>query len=53
MQVNFEAEVIQVQVKKTASVDKVIRIVLETDQVEAMKLQEAIADKSVKIIADL
>lgn len=52
MKINFEAEVVQVQVKKTASVDKLVRIVLETDETVALQLQEAIAKNSVKITAD-
>lgn len=45
----FEAEVIEVKVRKTASVDKEIKITLITDNVEALKLQEYIADRPVVI----
>lgn len=47
--VNFEAEIIEVKVKKTASVDKEIKIVLVTDNVQAIELQKYIAEKAVKV----
>lgn len=45
----FNAEVIEVKVKKTASVDKEIKIVLVTDEAQALELQQYIADKAVKV----
>ena len=45
--ITFEAEVIETRARKTASMDKVIRIVLETDQIQALELQKYIADKTV------
>jgi len=46
----FEAEVISVQIKKSSTqVDKVIRLVLETNQEQALKLQEYIAKDTVMI----
>lgn len=48
--IQFDAEVVEVKVKKDSSqVDKIIRIVLETDVEEAVKLQEAIATRSIKV----
>ena len=48
----FEAEVIEVKVRKTASVDKEIKITLLTDNEEALTLQAYIADKSIKLTID-
>lgn len=46
----FEAEVIEVKAKKSITqVDKVIRIILETNQPIALGLQEYIAEKSISV----
>lgn len=45
----FEAEVIEVKTRKAASLDKVIRIVLETNQEQALELQKYIASDTVKV----
>lgn len=45
----FEAEIVEVRAKKTASVDKEIKIVLVTDKEEALELQKYIANESCTI----
>jgi hypothetical protein len=45
----FEAEVIEVRAKKAASLDRVIRIVLETEQDEALELQRYIGKDTIKL----
>lgn len=45
----FEAEVVEVKVRKTASVDKEIKIVLVTNQEQALELQKYIANDSLTI----
>lgn len=50
--IDFEAEVIEVKARKTASLDKEIRITLITNSEEALKLQDAIANYSIKISAE-
>lgn len=45
----FEAEIIEVKARKTASVDKEIKIVLVTDNEIAMELQKYIANDAVKV----
>lgn len=44
----FEAEVIQVQAKKTA-MDKVFKLVLITDDPQVLRLQDYICQDTVKI----
>lgn len=46
---NFQAEVIEVKVRKTASIDKEIKITLITDNIESLKLQKYIAESTVEI----
>lgn len=46
--ITFEAEVIEVKVKKDG-LDKMYRLVLETNQEECLKLQEWIAKDTVKV----
>lgn len=48
MTTSFEAEVIQVQAKKTG-LDKVFKLVLETDNPQVLKLQDYICNTTVKI----
>lgn len=48
----FEAEVTEVKVRKTASVDKEITIKLVTDNIEALKLQAYITEKPITIDID-
>ena len=53
MKIQFNAEIIEVKAKKTASVDKEISIRLVTDNEEALKLQSAIANESVKVSVEV
>lgn len=48
----FEAEVIEVKARKTASVDKEIKIVFITDNEIALELQQYIANNTVTIQVD-
>lgn len=50
--VKFLAEVKEVKVQHTVSNDKQVTIKLVTDEVTAIKLQEAIANAVVKITAE-
>ena len=47
--IKFSAEVIEVKVKKLASGDKSVRVVLETDQSEALLLQKFISETTVNV----
>ena len=47
----FDAEVIEVKAKKDG-LDKIIRIVLETNQTQALALQEYIAKDTIKVAVD-
>lgn len=47
--ISFEAEVLEVKIKKTVSTDKEIVIKLSTNQEQALKLQEYIAKDTIKI----
>lgn len=49
MNLQFNAEVVEVKVRKLTSGDKMVRIVLETDQENSILLQEAIAQYPVQI----
>lgn len=53
MTITFNAEVVEVKAKKTASVDKEIVIRFVTDNAEAMKLQSAIAEAAVRVSIDI
>jgi len=44
MELLFEGEVVEVKVRKLVSNDKMLRVVIETTDEEAIKLQEAIAN---------
>ena len=48
----FEAEVIEVKARKTASVDKEIKIVFLTDNEQALELQRYIARDSITVQVD-
>lgn len=45
----FDAEVIKVEVKKTASMDRLYRVVLETNQPAVLELEKFIAENTVKV----
>jgi len=45
----FQAEVIEVKAKKAASLDRVIRIVLETEQDQALELQKYISKDTITL----
>ena len=45
----FEAEVIKVEAKKSASLDKVWRIVLETEQDQVSELSRYIGKDTIKV----
>lgn len=47
--ISFEAEVLEVKIKKTVSTDKEIVIKLSTNQEQALRLQEYIAKDTIKI----
>lgn len=47
--ITFNAEVTQVIIKKTISLDKEIKVVIITSEEKALMLQAFIADKPVKI----
>jgi hypothetical protein len=49
MKVNFEAEVIEVKARKTASGDKEFRITLVTDNADVVIIEQAIANYPVKV----
>lgn len=49
MSVQFMAEVVEVKVRKLSSGDKMVRVVLETDQETALELQKAIAQYPVQV----
>lgn len=49
MSVQFMAEVVEVKVRKLSSGDKMVRVVLETDQENALELQKAIAQYPVQV----
>lgn len=53
MKISFEAEVLEIKAKRTASVDKEIVIRFVTDNEEALKLQSAIAQSPVKVTIDI
>jgi hypothetical protein len=48
-EIEFEAEIVEVKVRITASSDKEITIKMRTDDIIALRLQEYIADKTIKI----
>lgn len=48
--ITFDAEVLEVKIKKTISTDKEIVLKLVTNQEEALKLQEHIAKDIIKIM---
>lgn len=48
----FKAEVIKVEAKKTASLDREIRITLTTEDPESLKLQDAISNYIVEVNAE-
>lgn len=45
----FNAEVIEVKARKTASGDKEVRITLVTDESKALELQQAISNYAVSV----
>ena len=47
--ISFVAEVVKVEARKTASLDKLIKITIETDNAEALELQKYIATEPVEI----
>lgn len=47
--ISFVAEVVKVEARKTASLDKLIKITIETDNSEALELQKFIATEPVVI----
>jgi hypothetical protein len=49
MAIQFQAEIIEVKAKKLASGDKSYRVILETDQEEAIELQKFIAESVVTV----
>lgn len=51
--IEFEAIVDEVKVKQTASIDREIRIVLKTSDMNATELQKYIAENSVKVSVEL
>lgn len=53
MKLIFDAEVVRVLAKRTASVDKEIVIQFVTDNEEALKLQSAIARDAVKVTIEI
>lgn len=42
-QVGFDAEIVEIKVKKTVDVERLYRIVIETNQPIVLKLQEYVA----------
>jgi hypothetical protein len=48
----FYAEVVEVRIKKMASLDKMIRIVLETEEESALQLQQYIAQFPIFVTAE-
>lgn len=48
--IQFIAEIVEVKVKKAPSLDKVYRIVMETDQSQVEKLSKYVATEAAKVI---
>ena len=49
MSITFFAEVIELKAKKAASLDKVYRLVIESDSPEVLKLEKYIATETIEI----
>ncbi len=45
----FDVEVIEVKAKKTASMDRLYRLVLETNQPAVLELEKFIAENTIKV----
>lgn len=53
MKIIFDAEVVEVKTRKTVSVDREITIKLVTNQIDALQLQEVIAESAVTIEVEI
>lgn len=47
--ISFDAEVVKVEAKKTVSLDRLYRVVLETNQPAVLELEKYIAEDTVKV----
>ncbi len=47
--IQFDAEVIKVEAKKTVSMDRLYRLVLETNQPAVLELEKFIAENTIKV----
>lgn len=47
--IQFDAEIIEIKVKKTAEIERMYRIVMETNQPSVLELQKFIAQDTVKV----